>query len=298
MFVATLIAPSGSPLDDTTLAGLQRAMAAIGARTDAPDWLAPEEAVDLAFAHPDTVAVEMALAQEIAQRPIDAVVQPSEGRRKRLLLADMESTVIENEMLDELAALTGIGDAVAEITRRAMNGELDFRAALEERVALFAGRPEALLEEAWARVRVVSGAATLVATMRAGGAYCALVSGGFTIYTQRVAEQLGFHEHQANRLEIADGRLTGRLLEPVLDRDAKLAALHRLTAENRLACGESLAVGDGANDLAMLGAAGLGVGFRPKPIVARTARAVVRHADLTALLYLQGYRRDEFVDTV
>lgn len=294
MFVATLIAPHGSLLDDSTLDELRRAIGGIGAEAATPDWLAPGEAVDLAFTHPDTVAVEMALAQTLGRRPVDAVVQPSQGRRKRLLLADMESTIIENEMLDELAALSGIGDAVADITRRAMNGELEFRSALEERVALFAGRPAALLEEAWTRVRIVPGAAALVATMREHGAYCALVSGGFTIYTDRIAEQLCFDEHQANSLEIADGRLTGRLVEPVLDRDAKLATLHRLVAERRLTFGESLAVGDGANDLAMLGAAGLGVGFRPKPIVERTARAVIRHTDLTSLLYLQGYRRDEF----
>ncbi|PPD31237.1 MAG: phosphoserine phosphatase SerB [Hyphomicrobium sp.] len=219
--------------------------------------------------------------------------------RKRLLVADMESTIIEQEMLDELADFIGAREKIATITERAMRGELDFEAALKERVALLAGLDASVLDQAAERITVMPGAETLIRTMKANGAYCALVSGGFTVFTERVARRLGFNEHQANVLEIAGGKLTGRVVEPILGREAKRLALLRLTAMLGIDPRETIAVGDGANDLAMLEAAGLGVAFRAKPKVCEAVAnmpngAVVTRGDLTALLYLQGYAESEF----
>ncbi len=233
--------------------------------------------------------------------PVDVAWLPdSPHRRKHLLIADMESTIIEQEMLDELADCVGLRETISGITARAMRGELDFEAALRERVGLLAGLDAKVLDEVADRITLMPGAETLIRTMQANGAYCALVSGGFTVFTERVAKQLGFDEHQANVLEIADGKLTGRVLEPILGGDAKLAALRRLTAKLGIDPSQVIAVGDGANDLAMLAAAGLGVAFRAKPkvreaVAALPNGAVINHGDLTALLYLQGYRRQEFV---
>ncbi len=219
--------------------------------------------------------------------------------RKRLLVADMESTIIEQEMLDELADFIGAREKIATITERAMRGELDFEAALKERVALLAGLDASVLDQAAERITVMPGAETLIRTMKANGAYCALVSGGFTVFTERVARRLGFNEHQANVLEIAGGKLTGRVVEPILGREAKRLALLGLTAMLGIDPRETIAVGDGANDLAMLEAAGLGVAFRAKPKVCEAVAnmpngAVVTRGDLTALLYLQGYAESEF----
>ena len=238
-------------------------------------------------------------AEQVASRPIDVNMIPdAPGRRKRLLIADMESTIIEQEMLDELGDFIGARAHIEEITARAMRGELDFEAALDERVGLLNGLDASVLDEVAGRITLMPGARALVATMKAHGAYCALVSGGFTVFTARVAKQLGFDEHRANVLEIADGKLTGRVERPILGREAKLAALLELTAKLKLQPSESLAVGDGANDLAMLGAAGLGVAFRAKPNVREAVSAmpngaVITHGDLTALLALQGYPHQE-----
>jgi phosphoserine phosphatase len=225
---------------------------------------------------------------------VDANVVPAAQRRKKLLVADMESTLIENEMLDDLAAMVGIGEEVAEITRRAMNDELDFRDALRERVALLAGLPVERMEDSAYGIRIMSGAATLVATMKAQGAYTAIVSGGFLFFTRLVRRKLGFDYDEGNDLEIASGSLTGEVREPVLNRDGKVNALKRIARELKLDVAETLAVGDGANDLPMLLAAGLGVAYRAKPAVAAKARIRIDHGDLTALLYLQGYHRSEF----
>ncbi|MGF1650117.1 MAG: phosphoserine phosphatase SerB [Hyphomicrobiaceae bacterium] len=212
----------------------------------------------------------------------------------KLLVADMESTIIEQEMLDELAGEIGLRDRVAKITERAMRGELDFEAAITERVALLAGLDAAVLDTLAAeRISTMAGARELVATMKARGAYCALVSGGFTHFTRKVAAELGFDEHRANSLEIVNGKLTGRVVPPILGKNAKLAALRELSNSNGLTVSETVAVGDGANDLAMLREAGLGVAFRAKPQVQAEMRrhprgAVVTHCDLTAILYLQG----------
>ena len=207
----------------------------------------------------------------------------------------MESTIIENEMLDELADELGLRDKIAEITARAMNGDLDFESALQERVGLLKGLEEAALARALDRIRITPGAAVLVATMRRHGSHCALVSGGFTYYTAIIRRRLGFDSDQANRLEIADGCLTGRVVAPILGRDAKRERLRSLARQVDVPLAATLAVGDGANDLDMLADAGLGVAYHAKPLVARSVRARIDHADLTALLFLQGYRDEEFV---
>lgn len=257
-----------------------------------PDWLAPGEAVDLAcWRVPQADAVRAALGGA----PVDFAITLPIGRRKRLLVADMDSTIVTGETLDELAAYAGVGDTVAAITRRSMNGELDFAAALRARVALLHGLALGALEETWRKVMLTSGAAELVATMRAHGATAALVSGGFTFFTGRVASLCGFDLHRANTL-LDDGQvLLGTVGEPILDRDAKRATLRELAAARGLDLAETLAVGDGANDLDMLAEAGMGVAYKAKPIVAERARTRVDHADLRALLYFQGYRAEEIV---
>ncbi len=226
----------------------------------------------------------------------DVCLQPAEGRRKGLLIADMDSTIIGVECLDELADYAGVKDRVAAITDRAMRGELEFEGALRERLALLEGLElEALARCHDERVRLNPGARTLVETMKAHGARCVLVSGGFTDFTDRVAEAAGFQAARANVLERADGRLTGRVREPILGREAKLAALQAEAETLGIGLDATLAVGDGANDLAMIEAAGLGVAYRAKPVVAARADARVDVADLTALLHFQGYRQEDFV---
>ncbi len=227
--------------------------------------------------------------------PVDVCVQPWNGRRKRLLIADMDSTIIGCECLDELADYAGLKAEIAEITERAMRGELAFEPALRERVGKLKGLSLDALGRCYAeRVRLNPGARTLVRTMAANGARCVLVSGGFTYFTRRVAEAAGFHADRANRLLDDGSALSGGVAEPILGRDAKLQALHEEVAALGVTPAEALAVGDGANDLAMIEAAGLGVAYRAKPVVAAQADARVDHADLTALLYFQGYRSAEF----
>jgi phosphoserine phosphatase len=258
-----------------------------GGSVGTPDWLAPGVACELPF---DGKAAPPSLPG------IDAVVVPTANRRKRLLVADMESTMIENEMLDELADFLGLRDRIAAITARAMNGELDFAAALNERVGLLAGLPVARLDEAAKSIRYMPGGATLIATMKQHGATCALVSGGFTYFTAMVKTALGFDFEAANMLK-HDGRtLAGAVELPILGKEAKLATLDRLCLERGLHVGETITVGDGANDLPMLKAAGLGVAFRAKPVVAAEVAARIDHGDLTALLYLQGYRQSDFIE--
>jgi phosphoserine phosphatase len=259
------------------------------------------EALFVAAEDEDLSPLRKAAAARIGARPIDVNIVPDDiaFRRKRLLVADMESTIIEQEMLDELAARVGLHAEISAITERAMRGEFDFAAALAARVKLLAGLEARVLDEVWEGITLMPGAETLVATMTAHGATCGLVSGGFTLFTERLTRRLGFDVHQANVLEIVDGRLTGRVVPPILGREAKLAALERLAAERGLDLALTLAVGDGANDLDMIRAAGLGVAFRAKPKVEAEARtrlggAVITHGDLTALLYLQGYAEREF----
>jgi phosphoserine phosphatase len=275
------------------------ALEPLGAHLDPADWLAAEQAVDLGFegVDPDQAeaAVRLALGRDIGDLPLDLVAQPRQGRRKRLLVADMESTIIANEMLDELADILGLGSRISEVTRRAMNGEIDFAAALRERVALLGGFPASALEEAAERIRINPGAAELVATMRKSGAYTALVSGGFRTFTRLVKAKLGFDVEIANELVISGSRIAGSVQEPILGGDAKLQMMNALAADRRLTLADTLAVGDGANDLSMLEAAGLGVAYHAKPIALEHARHRIHHADLRALLYAQGYREAEIL---
>lgn len=290
--------PGCGALDDAAIAAVRPLLAEYQVIQEW--WLADGEAWEALFvadAAADHRPLRTRLAQTLAPRPIDINIVPDDlaWRRKKLLVADMESTIIEQECLDELAEYAGVRPRIADITERAMRGELDFEAALKERVGLLAGLDANVLQEIYdQRVTLMPGAATLIATMKKHGATCALVSGGFTFYTERIARRLGFDVQQANRLEIADGRIAGTVAMPILGREAKLEALQRLARECGLTEHETLATGDGANDLAMIKAAGLGVAFRAKPIVAAEAAASLRHGDLTGLLYLQGYKRTEF----
>jgi phosphoserine phosphatase len=242
----------------------------------------------------DHAALLAEIREVLAEAPVDLVIVPLRERRKRLLLADMDSTMIEQECIDELAARVGLRTEVSAITERAMRGEIAFEPALRERVALLKGLPIAVVEEVVSRITLSPGARTLVRTMRQHGAHCCLVSGGLTLFTAPIAEKLGFDEHRANRLGLRQGRLTGEVEEPILGRDAKRKALIELRDRLALPREAVLAVGDGANDLAMLAEAGWGVAYRAKPAVAAAAPFRLEHADLSALLYFQGYRRDEF----
>ena len=294
--ILTLIVNPDEPsLSSNTIAAVRAALADLGAETTGADWLAPGIACDIGFSglHADQA---MAAARiKLSGAPIDVVAGGAKQRRKKILVADMESTIIEQEMLDEIGAATGQAEAIAAITKAAMNGEMDFAEAFRARIGLLKGVKLALLDELAARITAMPGAATLVATMKAHGGHTALISGGFDLYTARVAEWLGFDEHQGNRLEVQDGLLTGAPIEPVQGRNAKLTALIRIAAAAKLPLSATLAVGDGANDLDMLGAAGVGIAYHPKPIVAAAAPLRLHYADLTGVLYAQGYRREEFV---
>jgi len=293
--VLTLIAdPATAKLSPETAEAAWRALRAAGETAGEIDWLAPGIACDIPVDAPPAAAVRGIAAKALAGRPVDAVLQPAVGRRKQLLVADMESTIIVNEMVDELAALLGVGARVADITRRAMNGEIRFKEALRERVALLGGLEEAALRESCERIVFMPGAKTLVATMRAHGARAALVSGGFRVFTGYVAPRVGFDWHFANDLILSGGVVAGRVAEPILGAEAKREALLSLCRELGLDLAASLAVGDGANDIDMISAAGLGVAFRAKPALKAAAPAAIDHGDLTALLYIQGYRLSEF----
>jgi phosphoserine phosphatase len=292
--ILTLIAPAGL-LQASLVARVRAALLDLGGQPGAPDWLAEAEAVDLPFSLLAPAQADAIARGALEGAPVDCIAQESEGRRKKLLVADMDSTIVTAETLDELAAYAGVQDRIAAITQRSMNGEIDFATSLRERVAMIKGLTLTALEETWARIELMPGAEVLVRTMGAHGAHCAIASGGFTWFTARVAEKVGFHSHHANILLDDGACLTGKVEEPVFDRDAKLTILKKLAAELGLPISATAAVGDGANDLAMLGAAGLGVAFRAKPVVAASARARVDHADLRALLYAQGYRASEFV---
>jgi len=286
-WVATLISHPDEPcLDLGRLASLRARLSGAEVAT-----LSPGRAVDLYSDAAEQHMLATTLREALGDAPVDIVVQPAAGRRKRLLVADMDSTMIRQECIDELADAAGLKAHVSAITERAMRGEIAFEPALRERVGLLKGLPVGLIDEIIkTRITLMPGAGKLVATMRRNGAYTALVSGGFTLFTGPVAAMLGFDMHRSNDLVIEDGRLAGRVSEPILGREAKLQALEALRARFNLAPGATLAVGDGANDLAMLGAAGLGVAYHAKPIVAEAAHARIDHADLTALLYLQGYQ--------
>ncbi|WP_426235694.1 phosphoserine phosphatase SerB [Pararhizobium sp. DWP1-1-3] len=292
-FVATLVANPSNPVLTTTLA--EEAAAAVDA--SGLYWLADGVACDIALkdgANPDWQ--EALLRGVIGDAPIDVIVQNAETRRKKLLIADMDSTMIGQECIDELAAEVGLKDKVAAITARAMNGEIAFEPALTERVALLKGLPLSVVGEVIEkRITLTPGGLELVATMKAKGYYTALVSGGFTVFTGPIAARLGFDENRANILLEKDGHLTGAVAEPILGKQAKVDALVEITTRLGISTADALAVGDGANDLGMLHLAGAGVALHAKPMVSAQVNIRIDHADLTALLYIQGYRKTDFV---
>lgn len=287
--VTLLTNPETPVLERVTVESLRNAWGGGAAR-----WLDPGVAAEFAVDRvPDN---RWEVWQNLQVLRIDMVVQPAEVRKKHLLIADMDSTMIQQECIDELADEAGVGAHVAGITARAMNGELDFEAALRERVALLKGLPEAVIGRVLRdRITLMPGGKSLLATMKANGAYTALVSGGFTAFTAAVGRIFGFDENRANLLKLESGRLSGQVAEPILGKEAKLQALNEITSRLGLTAQDALAVGDGANDLPMLMAAGTGVALHAKPRVQADCPVRVNHGDLTALLYLQGYSREDFV---
>jgi phosphoserine phosphatase len=297
--VATLICnPVDPALDSTVVKGARSILRNAGPA----HWLCDEVAVDIPFDQqvnsPDDIkAIETRLLKARGDLPIDIVVQPVAARRKKLFLADMDSTMIGQECIDELADFAGLKAHVAAITERAMRGEIEFEPALRERVALLKGLPVGVVDEVLAtRITPTTGGRELVMTMRANGAYTCLISGGFTLFTNAVAAKIGFQENRANALKVDDGKFTGEVAEPILGRAAKLATLIELREAFDLDEIDTLVTGDGANDLGMIQAAGLGVAYHAKPAVAAAAAARIDYGDLTALLYAQGYRREEFAE--
>lgn len=289
MHVATLLTNPAAPALDTALVESLRNAWGGGEIV----WLNPNVAAEFPLAGtPHNLWDVWADLQKLG---VDLIVQPVDGRRKKMLLADMDSTMIQQECIDELADEAGVGDRVKDITARAMNGELDFEGALTERVGLLKGLDVSVIDKVLnTRITLMPGGRELVATMRAAGGYAALVSGGFTAFTARVAEQLGFDENRANTLLSEDGRLTGDVQRPILGRQAKVDALEDIMSRLGLAESDVIAVGDGANDLGMLGRAGTGVALHAKPSVAAQCDVRINHGDLTALLYVQGYSRQDF----
>jgi phosphoserine phosphatase len=284
--VVLIAAPADAALNSSIA---EAARAALGATR--VTWLAPGIAAEIETDR------DISLARAaVADAPIDVCAVPIAHRRKKLLVADLESTLIENEFLDDIAAKAKLGPKIAEITRRAMAGELDFAGALRARVAMLKGLEASLLDEVYAGTRIMPGARTLIQTMRRHGATTAIVSGGFRTFVDRVQGLLGADYAAANRLLFEGTRLTGFAAEPIFDRQSKLATLKELSRARGIPIEETMAVGDGANDLEMVKAAGLGVAFRAKPVLAEAAHVAIRHGDLTALLYLQGYRKSEFAD--
>jgi len=290
MFATTLLTTPAQPgLDPVLVENLRNAWGGGDAV-----WLAPDEAAEFTMpAMPDN---QWSVWEDLQALGVDLVIQPAEGRRKRVLLADMDSTMLQQECIDELADEAGVGERVKDITARAMNGELDFEGALTERVGLLKGLPESVIQTVLeTRITLMPGGAALVSTMRAHGAYAALVSGGFTSFTSRIAAILGFDENRANTLLADDGTLTGEVGRPILGKEAKVAVLEDIIARLGLTDADVLAVGDGANDLGMLTRAGSGVALHAKPSVAAQCDIRINHGDLTALLYVQGYARSDFV---
>ena len=292
--VLTLCAAPGALTADTVAAAV-RLLAEADARAGDPHWLARDEAADIAFDADRPAAALAQVRDGLADLPVDVNGGPAAGRRKRLLIADMDSTIIIGESLDELAEFAGIREQIAAITARAMRGELDFEGALKERVGMLKGLPASTIDTVVDRLQLTPGAAELLATMKAAGAYCALVSGGFKPMTAAIRQRVGFDEDRSNTLHVADGALTGTVGEPILGRDAKLATLKELCGARGLDLDAAVAVGDGANDLAMLEAAGMGVAFRAKPAVRDAAGFRIEHSDLRGLLYLQGFEASEIV---
>jgi len=290
MYVVTLLtAPSNPSLESALVENLRNAWGGGDA-----DWLAVNEAAE--FAVEQIPSNFWDVWESLQAEGVDLVIQPAEGRRKKMLLADMDSTMIQQECIDELADEAGVGERVKDITARAMNGELDFEGALIERVGLLKGLPVSVIDKVLAdRITLMPGGKALLATMKANGAYAALVSGGFTAFTAKVAAELGFDENRANTLLTHSDELSGDVGRPILGREAKVQALEEITARLGISEDEVIAVGDGANDLGMLTRAGAGVALHAKPSVAAQCNVRINHGDLTALLYVQGYKKAEFV---
>lgn len=287
--IITLIGYAARPLRDEDIAAAEDFLRSQNIQLTKTDMLALGEAVDL-FVEGQGAKI----AGFAASRQLDAILQEdTPQRRKKALLADMESTIIEQEMLEEMAAALNLREKVEDITTRAMNGELDFRAALKERLMLLKGLPESMIAELSGKISFMPGANELVATMKAQGARCVLVSGGFRVFTAHVAKALGFDEERGNILDIQDGKLTGEMVNPVLDKNSKLQALRDIAATLKITHASILAVGDGSNDLPMLKAAGLGIAYHAKPAVQKEAAHNIRFASLRALLFAQGYRGSE-----
>jgi len=293
-YVLTLIGNLESvPLEPVHIERVRRRLATTGET----DWLAEGEACDLFV---DSLLSAAAIAEQardaLSGSAIDTVCTSIEGRRKKLLISDMDSTVIDQECIDELGDALGVGSQIREITAAVVNGDISFSDALRKRLALMIGMDRRVLKSVYEeRISLKEGARTLVQTMRHHGAFCILVSGGFSFFTRRIAERIGFHDHQGNELVFEDGKLTGEALEPILGRSAKLDTLRSLCDEKGLKSSDVLALGDGANDIKMIEAAGLGVAFHASDSLKEQANACIDHGDLTALLYIQGFRKSEFV---
>jgi phosphoserine phosphatase len=297
--VVTLIAAASSNLPDDIVTRVINLLKPHARSIETPDWLATNRACDI---HLDTESstfedTEFLVRSHMAEEPVDIIVQSPDARKKKLLVADMDSTIVTTETLTDVAEVAGKGDIIDQITARTMRGELDFASSLRERVAMLEGLSDTALEAAYQRIQVSEGAEVLVRTMVAHGAYTALVSGGFTYFTSRIAKRLGFHENMANEFIVADGKLTGKVKEPILARNSKIEALEKLADDRGLEISETAAVGDGANDLDMIKAAGIGCAYRGKPLLRDAARVKLDYADLTGLLFAQGYRESEFAAT-
>lgn len=296
--ILTLITnPETQKLDDGII---NRAIIAIErkkAHVENIVFLAPDTAIDIFFSELEPEKAMEALTAKLDGIPVDFIIQPdTESRKKKLLVSDMDSTIINQECIDEIADKVGLKEKVSQITERAMNGELDFKDALRERVALLKDLPESALIDVYENhITLMKGAKSLVQTMKKNGAACVLVSGGFTFFTSKVANAAGFDEQSANILEITNGKLTGKVIEPILDSNAKVEALEKSVAKLGITLEGALAVGDGANDLPMLKKAGMGVAYHAKPVVNEQVKARISHTDLTSLLYIQGYKSGEIV---
>ena len=295
--VCTLIAdPASRDLDLADIQAVREALRAAGAEVDDHRWLGEHAAADLPYRGITPRVAGEAARRAVRERPLDVAVQPETGRRKAVLVADMDSTIVTGETLDEMSEAVGLKERIAGITRRAMNGELNFEEALRERVGMLEGLKEADVQATLDRVELSQGAKTAIATLKRHGVTCALVSGGFTAIAEPVAQWCGFDRVVANHLVIENGALTGQVAEPIVGKEAKLATLRELAKERGVHENAVASIGDGANDLPMLLAAGLGIAYRAKPSVKAEARFALEHGDLTGLLYLQGYGADEFAD--
>jgi len=293
--VLTLVSASPNGLSADWVAQTGIALKRLGATTYEPIWLAPSQACDIPFSNLAIEDAEQAARDSLKPTPIDILAQSQQNRKKKLLIADMDSTIIHGETLDDVATMAGIGPQIADITARAMNGEIRFEDALRERIAMLGGMDSSLFDQVATDLTLNPGAETLVRTMSAHGAYTALVSGGFRFFTARVAQWIGFDLNKGNEIEIINNHFSGEIIEPIVTKTTKQETLEALVKERQIDMAETLAVGDGANDLPMLQTAGLGVAYYAKPIVTSQVRAQVAHSDLTTLLYYQGYKQSEFV---